>query len=139
VGSPAAADDAALAAEPAHRGRDGRRVRRARTAARAAPVYGGHHADAQGRAPKGVHRLFDPPSHHEDKPGRPARKGARQPLLSARIADPATRWLRVVQSSRTSWRSAGWIEYTHGIALWHHRGKPIVPILWAEQPKVPRA
>ncbi len=75
-------------------------------------------------------RLFDPPSHTEDKPGRPARKGARQPLLSARIADPATRWLRVVQSSRTSWRSAGWIEYTSGTALWHHGGKPIVPILW---------
>jgi len=74
-------------------------------------------------------RLFDPPSHTEDKPGRPARKGARQPLLSARIADPTTRWLRVVQSSRTSWRSAGWIEYTSGTALWHHGGKPIVPIL----------
>jgi len=74
-------------------------------------------------------RLFDPPS-WEDKPGRPSRKGARQPLLSERITDPATRWLRVVQSSRTSWRSAGWIEYAHGTALWHHGGKPIVPILW---------
>jgi len=68
-------------------------------------------------------------SHYEDRPGRPARKGARQPLLSARIANPATRWVRVVQSSRTSWRSAGWIEYTSGTALWHHGGKPIVPIL----------
>ena len=66
-------------------------------------------------------RLFDPPS-NEDKPGHPARKGAGQPLLSARIVDPATRWLRVVQSSRTSWRSAGWIEYAHGTALWHHGG-----------------
>ena len=75
-------------------------------------------------------RLFDPPSHYEDKPGRPARKGARQPLLSARITDPATRWLRAVQSSRTSWRSNGWIEYTFGTALGHHGGKPIVPILW---------
>ena len=75
-------------------------------------------------------RLFDPPSHYEDKPGRPARKGKRQPLLSARITDPATRWLRVVQSSRTSWRNNGWIEYTSGTALWHHGGKPIVPILW---------
>lgn len=34
-------------------------------------------------------RLFDPPS-YEDKRGRPARKGARQPLLSARIADPSS-------------------------------------------------
>jgi len=74
-------------------------------------------------------RLFDPPS-NEDKPGRPARKGARQPLLAARITDPATRWRRVLQASRTSWRSDGWIEYAHGTALWHHGGKPIVPILW---------
>ncbi len=74
-------------------------------------------------------RLFDPPS-EEGKCGRPARKGARQPLLSARIADPTTRWQRVVQPSRTSWRRNGWIEYTSGTALWHHGGKPIVPILW---------
>ncbi|HEY0785481.1 MAG TPA: transposase [Acidobacteriaceae bacterium] len=74
-------------------------------------------------------RLFDPPS-NKDKPGRPGRKGARQPLLSARVTDPATRWLRVAQSSRASWRSGGWIEYAHGTALWHHGGKPIVPILW---------
>ena len=74
-------------------------------------------------------RLFDPPS-NEDKPGRRPRKGARQPLLSARITDPATRWQRVVQASRTSWRSGNWIEYAHGTALWHHGGKPIVPILW---------
>lgn len=75
-------------------------------------------------------RLFDPPTGYEDKPGRPARKGQRQPLLAARVTDPATRWQRVVQASRTSWRSGSWIEYTHGTALWHHGGKPIVPILW---------
>ncbi len=75
-------------------------------------------------------RLFEPPPCHDDKPGRAPRKGKRQPLLSARITDPATRWQRIVQPSRTSWRSAGWIEYAHGTALWHHGGKPIVPILW---------
>jgi hypothetical protein len=74
-------------------------------------------------------RLFDSPRGY-DKRGRPARKGERQPLLSARVTDPATRWQRVVQASRTSWRSGGWIEYTAGTALWHHPGKPIVPILW---------
>lgn len=74
-------------------------------------------------------RLFDP-SPAYGKRGRPARKGERQPLLAARITDPTTRWQRVVQASRTSWRSAGWIEYAHGTALWHHGGKPIVPILW---------
>ncbi len=75
-------------------------------------------------------RLFDPPPCHDDKPGRAPRKGKRQPLLSERLTDPATRWRRVVQASRANWRSAGWIEYTHGTALWHHGGKPIVPILW---------
>ena len=75
-------------------------------------------------------RLFDPPPCHDDKPGRAPRKGKRQPLLSERLADPATRWQRVVQASRANWRSAGWIEYAHGTALWHHGGKPIVPILW---------
>lgn len=75
-------------------------------------------------------RLFDPPPNDEDRPGRPARKGARQPLLSARVTDPATRWQHVVQASRTSWRGGGWVEYAHGTALWHHGGKPIVPILW---------
>ena len=75
-------------------------------------------------------RLFDPPPFHDGKPGRAPRKGKRQPLLSARVTDPATRWQRVVRPSRTSWRSGGWIEYAHGTALWHHGGKPIVPILW---------
>lgn len=75
-------------------------------------------------------RLFEPPPCHGDKPGRAPRKGKRQPLLSARITDPATRWQRVAQASRTSWRSAGWMEYAHGTALWYHGGKPIVPILW---------
>jgi hypothetical protein len=74
-------------------------------------------------------RLFDPPGEW-DRRGRPALKGGRQPTLAARTTDPATRWRRVVQASRAGWRSAGWIEYTSGTALWHHSGKPIVPILW---------
>lgn len=74
-------------------------------------------------------RLFDPPGEW-DRRGRPALKGDRQPTLAARTTDPATRWRRIVQASRAGWRSAGWIEYTAGTALWHHPGKPIVPILW---------
>ena len=74
--------------------------------------------------------LFDPPPRHKSKPGRAPRKGERQPQLSQRITDPATRWQRVIQASRTSWRSGGWIEYAHGTALWYHGGKPIVPIQW---------
>ena len=75
-------------------------------------------------------RLFDPPPCHDDKPGRAPRKGKRQPLLSERLTDPTTCWRRVVQASRANWRRTGWIEYTYGTALWHHGGKPIVPILW---------
>ena len=60
----------------------------------------------------------------------PARKGKRQPAPAARITDPATRWQRVVQAGRTSWRSDGWIDDAAGTALWHHPGKPTVPILW---------
>ena len=74
-------------------------------------------------------RLFDPPCGW-DRRGRPAVRGDRQPSLLARTTDPATRWRRVVQASRAAWRSAGWIEYAHGTALWHHPGKPMVPILW---------
>jgi hypothetical protein len=73
--------------------------------------------------------LFDPPLRHNGKPGRASRRGKRQPQLSQRIINPTTRWQRVVQASRTSWRSGGWIEYAHGTALWYHGGKPIVPIL----------
>lgn len=74
-------------------------------------------------------RLFDPPCGW-DRRGRPAVRGDRQPSLVARTTDPATRWRRVVQASRAAWHSAGWIEYTSGTALWHHPGKPMVPILW---------
>ena len=84
-------------------------------------------------------RLFDTPPCQHEKPGRMPSKGTRQPLLSERLTDPTTRWHRIVQPSRTSWRTGGWIEYAHGTALWHHGGKPIVPILWAQLPKVPAA
>lgn len=74
-------------------------------------------------------RLFDPPP---DPPltVRAVAKGARQPTLRARLTDAATVWRRIARPSRTRWRSGGWIEYASGTALWHHQGKPIVPILW---------
>lgn len=74
-------------------------------------------------------RLFDFPTGY-DRRGRPASKGKRQPLLAARASDPTTVWTRVVQASRTAWRSGGWIEYASGTALWHHSGKPPLPIRW---------
>jgi hypothetical protein len=74
-------------------------------------------------------RLFDPPP-VPPLTLRRGVKGARQPTLRARLTDRATVWRRAVQPSRARWRSGGWIEYTSGLALWHHPGKPIVPILW---------
>lgn len=50
--------------------------------------------------------------------------------MPARTTDPATRWQRVAQASRAARRSAGRIGCTHGTALWHRPGKPMVPILW---------
>jgi hypothetical protein len=73
--------------------------------------------------------LFDPPSPYKGH-GRHPQKGARQPSLKARITDPATIWKRAVQSSRTSWRTGGWIEYASGTALWYHGGKQPLPIRW---------
>lgn len=74
-------------------------------------------------------RLFDPPP-APPLTLRQVMKGARQPSLRARLTDKATVWRRAVQPSRTRWRSSGWIDYASGTALWHHQGKPIVPILW---------
>jgi DDE superfamily endonuclease len=74
-------------------------------------------------------RLFDFPTGY-DRRGRPASKGKRQPSLAARASDPTTVWKRAVQASRTAWRSGGWIEYASGTALWHHSGKPPLPIRW---------
>ncbi|TWA68330.1 hypothetical protein FBZ85_1314 [Azospirillum brasilense] len=74
-------------------------------------------------------RLFDPPP---DPPLtlQQVVKGARQPNLRSRLTDKATVWRRAAQPSRTRWRSSGWIDYACGTALWHHQGKPLVPILW---------
>jgi hypothetical protein len=73
--------------------------------------------------------LFDPPSYYRGR-GRYPKKGARQPSLAIRATDRATRWMRAVQDSRTSWRSGGLIEYAFGTALWYHGGKLPLPIRW---------
>jgi len=60
--------------------------------------------------------------------GRPRTKGAAQPTLERRVADPGTVWRRV--------RVAGWyggserdLDIASGRAVWHHPGKQ-VPVLW---------
>ena len=120
VGTLDAARHPSLAAGPARCRCRRRRVCRPGPTARAARPHGGDQAAARGRMP-----VRPTPT-----PGRAPRKGKHQPQLSERIPDPATRWKRVSQASRTSWRSGSWIEYAHGTALWHLGGKPIVPILW---------
>lgn len=76
-------------------------------------------------------RLFDPSPCMHEKLGRAPRKGKRQPLLSERLTDPRHAGSASCSQAARPWRTGSWIEYAHGVALWHHGGKPIVPILWA--------
>src|SRR5919107_600136 len=60
--------------------------------------------------------------------GRPRVKGARQPSLKERLANPTTRWHRV---SLNGWygRTEQRLHIASGTALWHHPGTR-VPIRW---------
>src|SRR6187397_1843041 len=60
--------------------------------------------------------------------GRPRVKGARQPSLKERLANPATRWHRV---SLNGWygRTEQRLHIASGTALWHNPGTR-VPIRW---------
>lgn len=60
--------------------------------------------------------------------GRPRKKGARQPTLESRLADPATVWQRL---------SVAWyggtthlVDVASGTAVWYHTGLPPVAIRW---------
>ena len=70
--------------------------------------------------------------------GRPRRTGARLPNLSEALSDAKTVWQRL---TIPRWYGEGdrRIDLATGTAVWRHSGMPIVPIRWAEQPKVPRA
>jgi hypothetical protein len=72
-------------------------------------------------------RLFDPPEpRRSGTVGRPRVIGRRQPSLAQRLADPATRWRRLLV---TGWYGRGErrVEIVSGTALWHHPGR-VVPI-----------
>jgi len=72
-------------------------------------------------------RLFDPPApRRPGAVGRPRVIGCRQPTLARRLADPATRWRRLLV---TGWYGRGerGVEIVSGTALWHHPGR-VVPI-----------
>jgi hypothetical protein len=72
-------------------------------------------------------RLFDPPApRRPGTVGRPRVIGRRQPTLAERLANPATRWRRLLV---TGWYGRGErrVEIVSGTALWHHPGR-LVPI-----------
>ena len=73
--------------------------------------------------------LYDPaPPREPGKRGAPRKKGARQPTLSQRLADPKTEWERL----SVAWydRSTRRVELASGTAVWYHGGLPVVPIRW---------
>jgi hypothetical protein len=74
--------------------------------------------------------LYDPA--HErlpGSPGRPPQKGKRQPTLSERLKDPATKWQQVCFSQWYGEQNKA-MEVASGTAVWYHSGKPIVPLRW---------
>lgn len=73
--------------------------------------------------------LYDPaPPRQAGQPGRPRKKGARQPPLAQRVSDPTTRWelLTVAWYGGTT-RT---LRVASGTAVWYHSGMPVVPIRW---------
>ncbi len=75
-------------------------------------------------------RLFAPaPARRPGTTGRPRKVGARQPTLHAVLADPATRWRRLLVPC---WYSQGprTVEIVSATALWYHTGQPAVALRW---------
>jgi DDE superfamily endonuclease len=75
-------------------------------------------------------RLFEPPPPRlPGTIGRPRLVGARLPSLTSCLADPETRWRRLVVEEWYGGRDRT-VEVASGTALWHHPGLPIVPLRW---------
>jgi hypothetical protein len=73
--------------------------------------------------------LYDPaPPRQAGQRGAPRKKGARQPNLSARIADPTTVWTE----HTLAWygRTTRKLRLATGTALWYHSGMPPVTLRW---------
>lgn len=74
--------------------------------------------------------LYEPaPERKPGQRGRPRKKGAKLPKLSAVLADPQTAWEAVTVQ--------GWygeaereVELVSGTCVWYSPGKPVVPIRW---------
>jgi len=73
--------------------------------------------------------LYDPaPVGKPGTNGRPRKKGARQPTLAKRLADPGTTW----QSITVAWYggTTRTVELASETAVWYHTGLPPVAIRW---------
>ena len=75
-------------------------------------------------------RLYAPaPPRLPGTRGRPRKKGARLPALSAVLTDHKTRWQRLVVP-RWYEQAARPIEIASGTAVWYHAGVPVLPLRW---------
>ena len=73
--------------------------------------------------------LYDPaPERKKGTNGRPRLKGARQPTLAQRLADPHTVWETVTVSWYGGQQRT--VEVATGTALWYHTGLPPVALRW---------
>jgi len=74
--------------------------------------------------------LYQPAPEHKRRPvGRPRKKGARLPTLSAVLSNKQTVWHKVMVDN---WYGQGPTpaEITSDTAVWYHNGMPAVPIRW---------
>ncbi len=73
--------------------------------------------------------LYDPPAPQPpSKRGPKPKKGARQPTLATRLADPATAWQR--QTLPWYGGQEQTLDLATGTALWHRTGAPPLPLRW---------
>jgi hypothetical protein len=73
--------------------------------------------------------LYDPaPARQPGQRGAPRKKGARQPTLAQRSADPRTQWTSVTLGWYANTQRT--VELATGTATWYHTGMPIVPLRW---------
>jgi hypothetical protein len=73
--------------------------------------------------------LYDPaPPRAPGTRGRPRLKGARQPTLAERLADPQTAWEQLT----LPWYGGGAVtrDVATGTAVWYHAGVPPVALRW---------
>ena len=74
--------------------------------------------------------LFKPaPKRRPGQKGRPAKKGKAQPKLSAVLANPKTRWARIMMAEWYGGQTRE-LEYVTGTSIWYTSGLPPAPIRW---------